>query len=237
MITFSKLGNFGRMGNALFQASASISLALENNDKYGFPHWKYENSFNLKNCFYDKLSFTQVYKEPFFHYQKIEYQANLDLEGYFQSELYFSKNKDIILNLLTPKLSFGKKWGTTSIHVRRGDYLNLQDYHPTQPIEYYKKAMDMIKSKNYLIVSDDIPWCKQNFIGEQFIFSEGENEITDLALQIACEHNIISNSSFSWWGAYLNKSSSKIVVAPNNWFGPKLPHNIKDLLPTDWKII
>jgi len=83
------------------------------------------------------------------------------------------------------------------------------------------------------VFSDDIAWCKQNFKGDNIEFSE-RSPVEDLNLQLACEHNIIANSSMSWWGAFLNKNPSKIVIAPNKWFGPAQPHNTKDLLPSEW---
>jgi hypothetical protein len=72
----------------------------------------------------------------------------------------------------------------------------------------------------FLVFSDDMEWCKENFIGDQFIFVEGENDVTDLWIMSYCKHNIIANSSFSWWGAWLNDYKHKIVVAPLKWFGP-----------------
>ena len=235
-VSFSQLGNLGRMGNALFQCAATISLALKNNTNYLFPQWKYQNDFNLNNCFSNNINIKNIYNEPFFHYQTIPYLEDTDLVGYFRSYLYWQGYDDIIKSLLTPINTFPIKWGTTSIHIRHGDYKQFEDCHPILKMDYYQKAMDMIKSQRYLIVSDDIAWCKQNFIGEQFQFSEAD-EITDLSLQVACENNILSNSSFSWWGAYLNKNPSKIVVAPKTWFGPGLQHDTKDLCPPEWRRI
>ena len=85
-----------------------------------------------------------------------------------------------------------------------------------------------------MVFSDDIEWCKHNFIGEEFIFAEDTNPVTALSLQLSCANNIIANSSFSWWAAYLNKNPSKIVIAPQKWFGPNLAHDTKDLLPKEW---
>lgn len=240
MISFNQLGNLGRLGNQLFQISSAISLAMHNDDEFVFPQWKYEPYFNLHGCFSSNIKTTNSYREPFFHYQKIQIadtkNQTLDLSGYFQSHKYFQEYSGLIKSLLTPKLGFGIKWGTTSIHVRHGDYLSLTKEYEQLGMSYYNQAMNMIKSKRYLIVSDDIPWCKANFIGEQFQFSEAD-EITDLSLQLSCEHNIIANSSFSWWGGFLNKNPSKIVIAPNKWFGPALPHNTKDLKPEDWRSV
>lgn len=240
MITFSKLGNLGRLGNQLFQISSAISLAMRNNDTYVFPSWKYESFFNLYDCFDSNIKPTHLYNEPFFHYQEIPYintkNQVLDLSGYFQSYKYFQEHEGLIKSLLTPKIGFGIKWGVTSIHVRHGDYLNLTKEYEQLGMSYYNEAMNIVKSERYLIVSDDIPWCMRHFVGNQFQFSEGD-EITDLSLQISCEHNIISNSSFSWWGGFLNKNPSKTVIAPSRWFGPALQHNIKDLIPKNWKVV
>lgn len=237
MITFSQLGNYGRLGNQLFQISCVISLALKNNDEYIFPLWKYEKDFSLHGCFSTKINPTKKYQEPFFHYQTIPLTDTkneiVDLCGYWQSNKYFQDYEGLIKSLLTPKNTFSIKYGTTSIHIRKTDYLQFQDCHPDLGINYYQKAMNIIKSKYYLIVSDDIPWCKQNFKGEQFQFSEAD-EITDLALQISCEHNICANSSFSWWGAFLNKNPDKIIIAPKIWFGEKLNHDTSDLCPNTW---
>ena len=102
-------------------------------------------------------------------------------------------------------------------------------------MDYYQAAMAHIGTSKYLIVSDDIPWCKQNFRGSKFEFSDGSSVIEDLKMQISCANNIIANSSFSWWGAYLNQTPNKRVVAPARWFGPTQAHlNTKDLLPPEW---
>jgi hypothetical protein len=242
-VTFSQLNNIniaGRLGNNLFQIAVVVSMALNNNDKYIFPHWKYENTFNINNCFSDKVLPTKTYREPFFHYQSIPdtetKNITLDLVGYWQSHKYFQNYENIIKTLLMPKDCLPAKQGYASIHIRRGDYLKSPNHHPALTMDYYQKAMDIIKSEKYIIVSDDLEWCRKNFIGKQFEFSDAD-EITDLKIQIACDNNIIANSSFSWWGAYLNPNSSKKVIAPQVWFGSKLPNNTKDLYLQEWVII
>lgn len=238
MITFSKLGNFGRLGNALFEIGAAISLALDNNDTYIFPHWQYENDLNLNGCFSTNIKINAIHKESSFIYQSIPYhiQKNqvLDLEGYFQSWKYLNNNKSALLSLLSPRKMHPIKWGTTSIHIRRGDYVTLTDCYEQLGMNYYNQAIQLTGTDKYLIFSDDINWCKQQFKGYQFEFAEGNDVITDLNLMLSCENNIIANSSFSWWAAYLNKNPSKKVIAPIKWFGPKLPYDTKDLLPDNW---
>lgn len=234
MISFKELGNMGRLGNQLFQIATTIGVAVRNNDNYVFPPWPYESSFNLHNCFSPNISNTTIYRESGFTYSPIPYQPNMDLYGFFQSEKYFEDCKGLIHSLLTPNVGYGIQYGCTSIHVRRGDYVNLTKEYEQLNMTYYSAAMQHIKSPNYIVFSDDIAWCKNYFIGGNYTFSEGKSVVEDLALMSSCEHNIIANSSFSWWGAYLNKNPSKIVVAPAKWFGPALPHNTKDLLPANW---
>lgn len=234
MISFKNLGAMGRLGNQLFQMAATMTCAMRNNDKYVFPIWSDEKNFNLYDCFSSKITNTAEYRERTFTYTPIQYAPNLDLIGFFQSEKYFEDYKDIIIRTFTPRVGFGIHYNTASIHVRRGDYLKFSDAHTNLDMAYYSEAMRIINAKNYFVFSDDIDWCKKNFTGSNVTFIENHSPAEDLALMLGCEHNIIANSSFSWWGAYLNKNPSKIVVAPGKWFGPKLSHDTKDLLPEGW---
>ena len=236
-VSFSQLGKQGRLANQLFQLSATICHALNNNDTYVFPEWPYERYFGLHGCFSGAIRPSTTYSEPYFHYAKIPYSPNMDLSGYYQSKTYFAGHEDLIVDLFTPTYELDTIPNTTSIHVRHGDYLNLQQCHPVMAMDYYERAMKTCLSDKYLVFSDDIEWCKRNFVGKQFEFVEGQHETLDLAMMAKCANQIICNSSFSWWGAFLNRNPSKTVVAPALWFGPKLPLNTKDLLPTDWKIV
>jgi hypothetical protein len=232
-ITFSQLGQFGRLGNQLWEISTVISLALNNNDSYIFPTWKYEPYFNLHGCFSNTINYGSTYKEPHFHYAPIPYKQNLNLEGYFQSYKYLTGNEEIIKKLLTPKHNL-TTIDITSIHCRRTDYLKFSQYHNVLDMNYYNQAIKLCPSNKYMIFSDDINWCKNNFKGDQFIFSEGKSEVDDLSLMISCKNNIIANSSFSWWGAFLNPNVLKKIIAPQKWFGPATNHNIQDLMPKEW---
>jgi hypothetical protein len=99
--------------------------------------------------------------------------------------------------------------------------------------------MNFISNKTIILFSNDIDWCKKNLIldGKELIYIENNFDYIDLWMMSLCENNIIANSSFSWWGAWLNKNNNKIVVAPKKWFGNALQHNTKDLYPEKWIVI
>jgi hypothetical protein len=237
--TFKELGKKGQLGNQLFQISGVIGAALYYGDDWILPSWKYADHFSIpSDKFSEKIQRSQIYLEPHFHYRAIPNSNGklLNLSGYFQSYKYWQDHSNIIKKLLSPKIksNFNKY---TALHVRRTDYLIHEGcYNILSKNNYYEKAMEVCDSKNYLIFSDDISWCKKNFIGNQFSFSEERRPVIDLANMISCSNFIIANSSFSWWGAFLSKSKGKKVVAPSCWFGPKLryTHNTKDLIPPNW---
>lgn len=178
------------------------------------------------------------------------------LEGYWQSERYFEDVAQVIrsdFEIKTPQSQDNQEWQrkiersvSVSIHVRRGDYvtnLSANKVHGTCPLSYYKKAIDTLRTAlNSDIVlyvfSDDPDWVKANmdFDGvEQFYIDNNpaQKNYEDLRLMASCQHNIIANSTFSWWGAWLNPSPNKIVVAPALWFQPQQMNDV-DLIPKSW---
>ena len=183
--------------------------------------------------------------------------ANTYLEGYFQSESYFKKHREIILKefkfpSLDPinealKNTIIACANAVSIHIRRGDYLkskNVFDTHGILPLTYYKKALDILKDKHpvisLFIFSDDMNWVKGNLKVDNFkIYYIDNNSIgdswKDMALMSYCKHHIIANSSFSWWGAWLNQYAEKIVIAPARWFADGNVHAFEnDIVPDSW---
>jgi len=144
-----------------------------------------------------------------------------------------------------------------ALHCRRGDFIptdqkpydhragvsrpDMDLYHPLLDLEYFKKAKSHFKDSVFLVFSDthkDIGWCKRNLKDENTFFSENHDDITDLILMSYCDHNIISNSSFSWWAAWLNQNKKKKVIAPDVWLGKSYSqHDTKDLIPKDWMIL
>lgn len=240
-----------RLGNQLFQLAAAISLAEDNLDKVAFPEWKYskyfEGDFTPTNAQVDFIC-----PEKVFHYEQIPYKRNLAVQGYRQSEKYFKNNEKLIRRVFTLKPEYERYISgsvlniipSCSLHVRRTDYLDPQNkpcfYEMT--MDYYRHAMkimtEIVGEVNFFVFSDDLAWCEENFTNIPNCSVVGSpDEIQDFSAMKNCDHNIIGNSSFSWWSAYLNHNPHKLVIAPSQdkWFGPALSHyDTSDLIPPSW---
>jgi len=241
----------GGLGNYLFQIGVASSIAYDHNNTAAFDFINVGQAHKNINLYKDTIlrninTETPLSEYSFkeardFTYQEIPYTENLILDGYFQSEKYL--NRDHILKLYEID-DISKKYiddiygdilhNRVSIHVRRGDYLSKQHKHPVQTMEYYKSAMEHFPGYKFAIFSDDITWCKENFIGDNFMFIDGEEDYIDLYLMSMCEHNIIANSSFSWWGAYLNTNETKKIIAPGNWFGVGNIITTSNIISKNW---
>ena len=125
---------------------------------------------------------------------------------------------------------------TVALHVRRADYVGLTHAFVPLSIDYYRAAMRLFPQESHFVVfSDDPAWCREAFKEERVEVISGNPGYADLYLMSACGHQIIANSSFSWWAAYLNPNPQKRVVAPKHWFGPALAANdTRDLIPPEW---
>jgi hypothetical protein len=193
--------------------------------------------------------------EPHFHYWNGIKKAPSDcyLAGYWQSDKYFSAVADQIREDFSFKLPMSlenfeissevRKTESVSLHVRRGDYIsninNIKTYAACS-IDYYRDAINCILSRLespcFYIFSDDVDWVRRNLKIEcrhRYVVNNSSSEsFNDMRLMSLCNHHIIANSSFSWWGAWLNADPDKIVIAPKRWF---INENItRDLLPSEW---
>lgn len=239
-ITFAQLGSMGRRGNQMFQAAAVIALALRNNDDYILPHCSLEGTTNIPlQKFSNNIKYNHQYKEAQFHYAEIPYKQNLNIyDSYLQSWKYFDDFSTEITRLLSPNRKVKDHNDYVAVHVRRTDYLiHTNCYNILTRQNYYDKAMERFNNKKFMIFSDgDYRWCRENFKGNDFEHIENNSEVVDMALMISTSGIIIANSTFSWWPGYIatfNKDFS--VVAPKNWFGPKLHMNKTiDLIPNNW---
>lgn len=196
----------------------------------------------------------QYQEEPSFMFsdEMFKLKGDIRIRGYFQSEKYFEHIKETIRNLFEfsdeikksvlediPQKNQGEYW--TAIHVRGEDYKNLSQFHPPCSMDYYSEAIGYLpqdKPHRFLIFSDDMSYAQTFFDeSENVHFIAHSSPYEDLFHMTLCDHFIIANSSFSWWGAWLSKNDEKVVVAPRNWFGEgfsKETHDTRDLYCKNW---
>jgi hypothetical protein len=249
-VTSTELGTNGRLGNQMFQIAAIIGYAKKTGKLPNIRKWFCtESKIEFSEYFENPLPFHMYddyidyvdYKEPKFSYSEIpNYEKSVDLQGYFQSEKYFDfcesevrrffKPKKALLDYLNALHQNVLNKQTCAIHCRRTDYLGSP--HEICDFNYFQSAISHMKSKNinnFFVFSDDIEWCKSNFIGKEFSFSENHIQIEDLFLMNLCDHFIISNSSFSWWASWLCNNSKKIIIAPKTWFKPEYIEDFQNI--------
>ena len=230
----------GRLGNKLFIIAAGYSFAKLVNTPFVLPHWKYEQFF--PNVQTGSVSADRTYREKEFTYTEpvpSQLQGNMTMEGYFQSDKYFSSREDILrlLDISIPSPVDDDLKSRTAIHVRRGDYLKVSHVHfNLSTTNYYARAMASFEPKKFMIFSDDIDYCRQFFSGfpYDFRYSSAATEMEDLYLMTQCKNNIIANSSFSWWGAYLNQNGGRVIM-PRQWFTNDCV-NSRDLHVQGWEL-
>lgn len=193
--------------------------------------------------------------EPHFHFWPDIVKTPLEcyLIGYWQSEKYFQNVDSLIREDFTFKIPMTKananlaeqvaQLNAVSLHVRRGDYANnpkTTATHGLCSLEYYKAAIQYIAERVeqpvFFIFSDDVEWVKENlkidFSCQYVDHNKGDESYNDMRLMSMCKHHIIANSSFSWWGAWLNPNIEKIVIAPKRWFVNTT--DVSDLIPQGW---
>ena len=227
------------------------SSIKDENDKF------YKNTFFYKVLRRFGMDFSRRIKEKSLLFDKklLEIDDNSYLDGYFQCEKYFKDIREIILKQFTInqdisnytkeiKNKIQNSQNSCSLHIRRGDFVNSTNIniHGACDIEYYKKAIKYLEEKveyiNYFIFSDDIEWVKENLAIQNAIYIDSKEKRIpheDIYLMSLCKNNIIANSSFSWWGAWLNQNEKKIVIAPKRWFADdKLESQSKDIVCESW---
>ncbi|MES2428233.1 MAG: alpha-1,2-fucosyltransferase [Bacteroidota bacterium] len=247
-VSFSRLGNHGRLSNQLFQLCSTIGIAAKNNAQATFPEWSYERYFDIE-LDHNLMPVCDIVKESRFEYSDINLDGGaFDLSGYFQSEKYFDQSHGRALKFkyqvvidamgkLEPG-AFDKP--TILMHIRRGDYVGNPHYYQL-PITYYIGALIQIpgwQECNVIIISDDLPYAKVHFqcLGDNVFFADDLNEVESMALAPMCDHFILSNSTYSWWCAYLGEKVHSQIIHPGHLFrGPSLgANNTKDFWPDRW---
>ncbi len=257
MITFTRLGQFGRLGNQMFQYALlkGVEAATGWTAKIpvdGSPGLRLAEIFEI-DCprlgEHDVVS--RLFQEQRFCFQPevFEVEDGVDFCGYFQSERYFAaiaprirtefRFRTKIAALADGTVQSLRRRGTclVSLHVRRGDYVGNHAHHVCD-LDYYRRARAALPADAlFVICSDDPEWCRDAFADWPAWHCELDDAAT-LAVMARCDHHIIAASSYSWWGAWLNPSDEKIVLAPSVWFGPGLAHyETHDLLPKSWRAL
>jgi len=247
----------GQLGNQMFEIAAALSVAIDHEAEVTVPDLNLTQwgiPLNKENVFWRFHTFTPpvpltVYVESEFRYSPIPYTPNMRIQGFFQSEKYFERHKHAIIEAFSPKESILKDLKerysdiidhpeTVAIHIRT--YIKDDPTHAFYHLngrDYVRRAMEYFPEDAYYIVfSDNIPWCKTELadLCPNMRFMEEDTYLNDFYLMTLCKNHIISNSSFSWWGAYLNRDPNKLVIAPKKWFTERVGHNIQDLIPEEW---
>jgi hypothetical protein len=244
MVTFGKLGRYGRLGNQMFQVASTIGIAKANGYEYAFPEWvNYDavERFGSKEDVNVGEWFPKWKELPRLDREMADYHIpwgwhgfnhpdGWNYVGHMQSEKYFAHCSDYIRELFT----FSKpspRINATAVHVRCGDYGS--DYHPICSREYYREAFDLVPGP-YVVFSDDAMKA-YDIVPKSDLYHIGDTKNT-LQQMVSCRRHIIANSTFSWWGAWLAQSEQ--VVAPRTWFGPAASHlDTSDIYCNGWAVI
>lgn len=197
-----------------------------------------------------------LYREPHFQYdpELLKQPDGTVLSGYWQSERYFVEHRPLLLSEFTLKNGMESRYQeieadidsseSVAVHIRRGDYASnpaVADYHGLCSLDYYHKAAAImarqLKAPRFFLFSDDPDWVagslKLSSPSTVASFKDCTSPASELLLFSRCSHAIIANSSFSWWGGWLNQNRNKIVIAPERWFArPEI--NTDDLIPASW---
>ncbi len=237
----------GALGNQLLEIATTLAYAWDYAAIPLFPDLHRMDSFLNENR--QKLFFrldTSVcprpvmatFSEQTWHSaEAIPFQRDQKLFGYLQSWRRFHHYRDLLLEIFVPTTDclahLEKKYAdllahpyTVAVHVRTFNAsLHASQLHPFLGLTYYQKAFDHFPDEALFVVfSDRIHWCEKHFsvLGKQFVYVQGQDAIEDLMLMTKMKHQIMANSTFSWWGAYLNQDPDKIVIAPRSWMHPEL---------------
>ena len=257
----------GGIGNLMFQIAAMEELGRQLGVPVCYPNVKEMITRISRTCPWtaNARDYLDIFKNFNWHknldvftgfskvvvlpdgYTRIFPEDDTHYVGYFQSEEYFSESRNFVLHLFEPSdhvVQMASKYdefikdNTGVIHVRRGNYLELQHIYRILDMSYYNRGMELLGRygvDNYLVFSNDMRWCRENFKGDTFTFIEDENYV-ELFVMAKCSRHIIANSSFSWWGAYLNNARDKRIIAPREWYSSD-EYDSSHIVPWHWTLM
>ena len=255
MICYPLLGRNGRFGNQLFQIAATYSHALDCNTEALFPVWEHDMIFENKiKTYTTPPKIENEYSEKHFYFDPIPKLSDLAIKGYFQTEKYFAKNKQKIIDLFAFKDEL-----VDEVKVKYKDFLNkdpvgvqLRTYtHGAidprhihcdifEQQGYLERAFKFFgKDRLYIVVTDNYSYTEPRLPKlDNIKLINSNSSYEDFMLLTLCADNIVSASSFGWWGAYLNKHRNKKIVAPEKWFKVTAEqdpwYDSRDIVCDDW---
>jgi hypothetical protein len=229
----------GRLGNNMFMIAHAYAKALDQNKQLIVSRRQVSHMQDFENNIFRKLD---LYVDTL---NELPEESVTVYSGYFQSESYFEKYSEAVKQLFSPSIEFIEKVyndyhflkdsKVTAISVRRGDYLMYNRYHPIVSKEYLEVALSKISNSDYnLVFTDDLLWCKENLSHIHNVHFIDAPIHEQMWLMSLCDNFIISNSSFSWWGAYLSRNLNKVVIAPEIWYGPDGPKQWEEIYCKGW---
>ena len=279
MIGYNNLGSNGRLGNQMFQYAALRGIAAKRGYDWCIPPDTYDHkdnyglfeTFEMINVKESNIGFVsgdyiQENNHCFIPEFFDECPDNVSIDGYFQTEKYFTHIEKEIREDFTFRKDYllpcQEYIGSLSnhpifLHIRRTDAIGREQYHPILPIKFFEDALKQFAEDTLCFVfTDDMEWCKSQelFKQERFLFNEKNERYSyknidgtgklqntllpqiDLCLMSLCSGGIIANSSFSWWGAWLQNNRGKVISPdPNVWFGSAMTHlDTSDIVPKRW---
>jgi len=248
--TYSKLGTNGAAGNQLWEIAGTIGTAVKNDGIVRLPEWSYSKWFSIPEEYFepipegeDIIDLAPDYLQDITIWEGHDAVPDAFIPSSFAWDMLHD-NYGSLLNDLGSSL--------ISVHVRRANNLQLPDHHPVCPIEYFEAALEVIGPGQIVVFSDDLSWCKKQNLFKDAYFTKGNDSginiydltgptplfldsiMLDLMLMTQCDKQIISNSSFSWWGAFLSYAPD--VIYPYRWYGKALSHiDTSVMFPSHWR--
>lgn len=243
--SYQRLGTWGALGNQLFEIAGTIGEAVRDKANVSFPSWDYQPYFSVPEMFFtgqigDK-DFSGDYLQNLNHFSHVDNT----IRSFFEPS---ALSKEYINTRYADILSVNNK---TAVHVRRANNVGLPMHHPVCSLDYFEKCIDEVGDTQLVVFSDDLGWCKSQSLFKDAYFAEGNPDhidvmsltngfplslssvAFDLFLMTEMDKHIISNSTFSWWGAYLAESSK--VLYPMPWYGPAIDIDVEGtMIPSDW---
>lgn len=256
IVTFAKLGRYGRFANQLYQIAGTIGIARKNGYDFAFPYWRNYDGLNFEPDLDIDVQKEFINPLPLYDgpelpelgipwgYHDVRLTRSVSLLGHFQSEKYFAHCLDEVKFYFRMKDEPPQN-DYVAVHIRWGDYGEQASpqhpdgnpYHPRMNMSYYGPAMAQFPGAKFLVFSDDIPGVRQMF-GDSVDYAEG-SYMDDFRLLKRCSHFIIANSSYSAFAAILGDAPDKKVIAPYPWFGGPYTATLdpKDIYSPGWTVV